>query len=142
MSKQTEFALRIMPFVLAMAIVLVLPILERLAFPVVRDFVVTSMLKEPSAVMLSGYMRKARDCEFIGVSVTAVSGSDYYDVPIYFLDGGAQNSTRPTGTQGWGPWRITLPAVQADEVRLRSTHRCHPFWTVDTELAIIPLRAH
>ena len=72
MSKQTAFALRIMPFVLALAIVLGLPIVERLAFPVVRDFVVTSMLKEPSAVMLSGYMRKARDCEFVGVSVTAV----------------------------------------------------------------------
>lgn len=142
MSRQTRFALNLLPFVMALAIVLALPRLEQITLPVVRDFVVTGMTKEPGFVTLSGYMRKARDCQFVGVQATAMAGPDYYDVPIHFLDGGAQNATRPTGTQDWGPWRITLPVTQADEVRLVSTHRCHPLWATDTRLATIPLRAH
>lgn len=143
MSKNTQVSLNILPFVVAMTIILFLPRVETLLMPVVKDFVVTSMSRDASSVTISGYMRKVRDCQFVGIQAAAVSGEVTYEVPLLFLDTKIDtNTTRPTGTQAWGPWRITLPAVQADEIKLTSTHRCHSVWATDTSLASIPLREH
>lgn len=142
-SKNTQFSLNILPFVVAMTIIIFLPRVESALMPVVKDFVVTSLARDESSVTISGYMRKVRDCQFVGVQATAVSGGASYDVPLLFLDAKVDtHGTRPSGTQAWGPWRITLPAIQADEIRLTSTHRCHSVWATDTPLAALPLREH
>lgn len=142
-SKNTQFSLNILPYVVAMTIIIFLPRVESALMPVVKDFVVTSMSRDESSVTISGYMRKVRTCQFVGIQAAAVRGKTTYDVPLLFLDAKVDShSTRPSGTQAWGPWRVTLPAVQADEIHLTSTHRCHPVWATDTPLASLPLREH
>lgn len=132
-----------LPAIVAIALVVTLPQLERWLFPVVKDFVVVSMEKEPQAVTISGYMRKVRDCKFVGVQAVAVDANGYeYDVPIVFLDAKNNNANRPQGTQGWGPWRVTVKVSEADAIRLSSTHRCHWVYANDTNLATIPLREY
>lgn len=67
MSKNTQFSLRILPYVVAMTIVIFLPRVESALMPVVKDFVVTSMVRDESSVTISGYLRKVRTCQFVGV---------------------------------------------------------------------------
>jgi hypothetical protein len=107
----------------------------------VKDFGVTSLVVTADSVEMSGYMRKVRDCKFIGVQALAVDGSGHeHDAPLIFLDAKNNNATRPQGTQGWGPWKVTIKTKDADSVRLVSTHRCHWVYANDTSLANIPLR--
>lgn len=142
MTRQTVFALNIMPFVVALLLVMGAPLAEQRLFPVVKDFVVTSLQRQPEAVVVSGYMRKVRDCQFVGIQAVAATGDAEFDVPLQFIDGTDRNATRPQGTQSWGPWRVTVPAIKADSLRLTATHRCHPLWATDTHLALIPLREY
>lgn len=141
MSRHLRYSLNVLPFVVALSILMILPRLERALLPVVTGFVVTSMTKTPEHVVLSGYMRKDRDCIFVGVQAVAIQDAHEHDVPLIFLDARNNNATRPQGSQAWGPWKVTVPALYADSIKLISTHRCHPFYTTDTELASIPLRA-
>lgn len=142
MTRHLRYSLNVLPFVVALVILMVLPRLERALFPVVSDFVVTSLTKTPEYVVVSGYMRKTRDCTFVGVQAVAVQEAHEHDIPLIFLDARNNNATRPLGSQAWGPWKVTFPTTYADSVKLTSTHRCHPFYATDTPLANIPLREH
>ena len=142
MTSQTRFSLNALPFVVALFLLLAVPRIEHFLFPVVKDFVVTGMVKEPDAVTINGYMHKDRDCNFVGVQTVSISNGIEVDAPLIFLDAKNNNDTRPKGTQGWGPWQITVKVSSADAIKLTSTHRCHPFWATDTVLATIPLREY
>lgn len=142
MTRNTRYTLNALPALIAFLLVIFIPRLEHYLFPVVRDFVVAGMTREPQAVTINGYMRKVRDCKFVGVQAVGVVSGVEVDVPLIFLDAKNNNATRPEGTQGWGPWRITVKVAEADAIKLTSTHRCHWVYTTDTHLANIPLREY
>ena len=143
MTNPTRYGLHLLPALVALFLVVTLPYVEKWLFPVVKDFVVVGMVKEPHAVTINGYMRKVRDCTFVGVQAVALDAAGHeHDVPIVFLDAQNNNANRPQGTQGWGPWRVTVHVSEADGIRLSATHRCHWVYAVDTNLANIPLREY
>ena len=143
MTRNTRYSLNMLPALVALFLVITLPYLERLLFPVVKDFVVVGMVKEPQAVTINGYMRKVRDCKFVGVHAVAVDATGHeHDAPLIFLDAKDNNAARPQGTQGWGPWRITVQVSDVDSIRLSATHRYHLVYANDTKLANIPLREY
>lgn len=143
MTRNTRYSLNMLPALVALFLAITLPYLERLLFPVVKDFVVVGMVKEPQAVTINGYMRKVRDCKFVGVQAVSIDSSGHeQDAPLIFLDAKNNNATRPQGTQTWGPWQITVKVADADSVRLTATHRCHYVYANDTLLANIPLREY
>lgn len=141
MSRQTHYALNVLPFALALFLMLFLPRFEAWLFPVVKDFVVTGMAKEPGYVTLTGYMRKSRDCRFRAVNAEALLGDQWADVPLRFMDSSNHTATRPTGTQPWGPWRVTVPvSLATQDIRLSAVHSCHPAWPTESRLAVIPIK--
>lgn len=142
MSKHTEIALRLWPMVLGMLIILGAMKIERLAFPVVEDFHISKMERKGDYVVMSGFMRKTRDCTFVGVSAELVQGNTILQIPLAYLDNTTNHTaSRPMGAQGWGPWQILIPAVQSnDTVALTATHKCHPWWTTQSHLANIPTK--
>ena len=142
MTRNVKYTLNALPALVALLLVMLIPRVEHYVFPVVKDFVIVGMVKEPEAVTISGYMRKARDCKFVGVQASAISGGYEVDVPLIFLDAKNNNANRPQGTQSWGPWKVTVKVSDADSIRLVSTHRCHWVYTTDTELANVPLREY
>lgn len=142
MTRNVRYGLNALPALIALLLVMLVPRIEHYLFPVVRDFVVVGMTKEPEAVTINGYMRKVRDCTFVGVQAVAMAGGVEVDVPLIFLDAKNNNATRPQGTQGWGPWRVTVKVSDADSIKLTSTHRCHWVYANDTHLANIPLREY
>lgn len=139
MTRNTTYTLNALPALIALLLVVLVPRIEHYLAPVVRDFVVVGMQKTPDTITLQGYMRKARDCNFVGVQAVADVGGTQVDVPLIFLDAKNNNATRPQGTQAWGPWRVTVQAANAQAIHLTSTHRCHWIYTTDTHLATIPL---
>ena len=142
MSTQLRWALNIWPMVLGMLIVLGINKLEHWAMPVVEDFTVTTMTRSGQSLRLSGYMRKSRNCEFIGVaSEGEARDGPPVSVPLVFRDSrGDDVANRPTGTQGWGPWSLELP-LEPDlrQVTLTATHKCHPFWSTESHLLTLPV---
>lgn len=141
--QRVKFSLNFLPALVAIFLVVMLPKLEHWLFPVIKDFVIVGMVKEPQAVTINGYMRKVRDCKFVGVQATSITPDGHeHDAPLIFLDAKDNNASRPQGTQGWGPWRITVKVADADSVRLTATHRCHWVYANDTTLATVPLREY
>lgn len=140
MSRHVQISLKMWPLVFGIFLVLSLNKLEHLFMPVVRDFVVLQTQRDGNNVIMSGYMRKSRSCQYAGVTAEAMVGDTWADVPLQYLDTVNHTATRPTGTQGWGPWRITLPVQPGTTtLRLTAAHKCHPFWLSQTELINMPI---
>lgn len=143
MSTSLSASLRLLPFVVALGLMLLVPRFEQFFFPVVRDFTVMGVDTEPEAITIKGYMRKVRDCQVLGLTVMSVDRTGAAtEVPIIFLDRPQGGVSRPVGSQGWGPWKVTVKASDVDLLRLTVTHRCHWFYSSDTVLANIPLREY
>lgn len=142
MSKHTEIALHLWPLVLGILIILGSMKIEHLVFPVVEDFHISKMERKGDYVVMSGFMRKTRNCTFVGVSAELVQEKSTVQIPLTYLDSTSDHTaTRPTGTQGWGPWQILIPAVQSNAiVSLTATHKCHLWWTTQSRLANIPAK--
>lgn len=143
-SPYIKFALRILPILIAILLLTVLRWAEYILFPVVKDFHLTSMERVDNYIVMQGYMRKVRNCRYVGVSAEGVTPSGYVDLPLKFLDSAIinDNTTRPQGTQNWGPWRVVIPTVpNINTVALYSVHSCHLAWETTTELARLPLLA-
>lgn len=131
-----RLAMYLLPLVLGGLMVLGLNRAEHFFLPVVKDFVVTERVLETRGVVMSGFLRKVRDCEFIGTLATADPGGK---MGLQYLDS-TYNTTRGLGRQGWGPWRIYIPLIpSAKSVEIRAVHSCHPFWSTQTDLVTIPL---
>ena len=137
-SKHTMIALRCWPFILGMLIVLGINKVEHWFFPVIEDFHVSSIERKGEYLIMSGFMRKTRDCKFSGVSAVIATGSSVVEVPITYL-----NTTVPhtlsvdMGTRGWGPWQLAIPKTNGN-IELTASHVCHSWWTSQTHLAKIP----
>lgn len=142
--KSAKIVLKVVPIFIAALLLLTARLAEQVFMPVVKDFHLTSVQREGNHVIMSGYMRKVRDCRYVGVSAEGVTGENHVDLPLKFLDSSypMDNATRPQGTQDWGPWKIVLPVSPSiTSVRLQSVHACHPAWETTTKLASVPLIA-
>ena len=143
-SPYIKLVLRVLPILIAILLLTVLRWAEYIFFPVVKDFHLTSIERVDNYIVMQGYMRKVRDCRYVGVSAEGIAPSGRADLPIRFLESNAvnDNTTRPQGTQNWGPWRVVIPTVpNINTVVLYSVHSCHLAWETTTELARLPLPA-
>ena len=134
--------LRVLPILTAMLLLTAFRWAEYAFFPVVKDFHLTSMERVDNYIVMQGYMRKVRNCRYVGVSAEGITTSGHVDLPLRFLDNNIvnDNTTRPLGTQNWGPWRVVIPTVpNISTVVLYSVHSCHLAWETTTELARLPL---
>jgi hypothetical protein len=143
-SPYLKLVLQVLPILIAILLLAVLRWAEYAFFPVVKDFHLTSIERVDNYIVMQGYMRKVRDCRYVGVSAEGTTPSGRVDLPLRFLDSAIvnDNTTRPQGTQNWGPWRVVIPIVpNINTVVLYSVHSCHPAWETTTELARLPLLA-
>ena len=143
-SPYIRLVLRVLPILIAILLLASFRWAEYFFFPVVKDFHLTSLERVDNYIVMQGYMRKVRNCRYVGVSAEGTTPSGRVDLPLKFLDNATvdDNTTRPQGTQNWGPWRVVIPAVpNISTVVLYSVHSCHPAWETTTELARLPLLA-
>lgn len=143
-SPYMKLVLRVLPILVAILLLSVFRWAEYTFLPVVKDFHLTSIERVDNYIVMQGYMRKVRDCRYVGVSAEGVAPSGRADLPLRFLDSNIvnDNTTRPQGTQNWGPWRVVIPTIpNINTVVLYSVHSCHLAWETTTELARLPLLA-
>ena len=143
-SPYIKLALRVLPILIAILLLSVFRWAEYTFFPVVKNFHLTSIERVDNYIVMQGYMRKVRDCRYVGVSAEGTTTSGRVDLPLRFLESNSvnDNTTRPQGTQNWGPWKVVIPTVpNISTVVLYSVHSCHLAWETTTELARLPLLA-
>ena len=143
-SPYIRLVLRVLPILVAILLLASFRWAEYFFFPVVKDFHLTSLERVDNYIVMQGYMRKVRDCRYVGVSAEGTTTSGRVDLPLRFLESNTvnDNTTRPQGTQNWGPWRVVIPAApNINTVVLYSVHSCHLAWETTTELARLPLLA-
>ena len=143
-SPYIRLVLRVLPILIAILLLTAFRWAEYTFLPVVKDFHLTSMERVDNYIVMRGYMRKVRNCRYVGVSAEGVAPSGRVDLPLRFLDDAIvnDNTTRPQGTQNWGPWKVVIPTVpNINTVVLYSVHSCHLAWETTTELARLPLLA-
>ena len=135
--------MRVLPVFVAVLILVLAKGAEFYFMPVVKDFHLTSMERVDNKIVMSGHLRKVRDCQFAGVSAAGITEDGMVDLPLKFLDPDSRlmdNWTRPTGTQAWGPWRIAVPvSPNVVAINLESVHSCHIAWPSTTRLARVPI---
>ncbi len=102
--------------------------------PIVEDFTIDSAAEGDGSLILSGTMRKVRDCEWLGVSAMARGESDTLEpARIVFLD--PKTTTRPTGKQTWGPWSMVIAGgYEGKDVEIVARHQCHFAWQTTSHL--------
>lgn len=103
-------------------------------FPVTRDLKISSLKIVDDDVILTGTVRKVRNCEYLApVRARTLDG-----VPLQVVSG------RKTATQTWspsdtpqefGPWTIFDGAGK--EIEIYHVHRCNPLWLTYSQLGII-----
>ena len=143
-SPYIKLVLRVLPILIAILLLTALRWAEYIFFPVVKNFHLTSIERVDNYIVMQGYTHKVRDCRYVGVSAEGITPSGYVDLSLRFLDSAIinDNTTRPQGTQNWGPWRVVIPsAPNINTVVLYSVHSCHLAWETTTELARLPLLA-
>ena len=143
-SPYTRTVLKVLPILVACALLFGIRWAEYTFLPVVRDFHLTNLERTANYIVMSGYMRKVRNCKYIGISAEGVTVNGHVDLPLKFMDDNSRsdNGTRPQGTQDWGPWRIVIPASpDILALDLSSMHSCHLAWETTTKLARVPMLA-
>ena len=143
-SPYIRLVLRVLPILIAILLLSVFRWAEYTFFPVVKNFHLTSLERADNYIVMQGYMRKVRDCRYVGVSAEGITPSGHTDLSLRFLDSAIinDNTTRPQGTQNWGPWKVVIPASPSiSTVVFYSVHSCHLAWETTTELARFPLIA-
>jgi len=106
-------------------------------FPVVTDFVITSMREDSTGVLIEGRLNKVRDCRFLEV---VAYGDQSRPVQVQFMDrqDGSIPTTRAVRVQMWGPWHIATGG--ASLVTLMARHECHALWDHSTALTNFPVK--
>ena len=128
------------PFIIGLVITVLMNILEPLLFPVIVGWTPTKVEHVDDTVVVSGYMKVARECQFISVNATYVDRNTGKQVhaPLFFMNDRPDNHVHEPLTQNWGPWVIHLPYGQEiRELNFRSTHVCHPGWNTTTYLGSV-----
>lgn len=139
-SRATRIALNLLPILIGASLFFGAIWAEHTFMPVVKDFTILSAKREGKNIVLSGVMRKVRDCAFVGVTAHGVADPKDAELAIKFMDSEGEIYTRPPGPQFWGPWSIVLPATPSvKEIKLSAVHSCHPAWVSKTDLVNIPV---
>lgn len=111
------------------------PLIDK-GFPVVDPFVISNKEVRGDTMIISGWLYKRRECEFLEAAGRVERGAGLSQaIPFEFTDVG-KPYTRPMGAQEWGPWRMEVPA-DAERVQVFTLHSCHLLWKTRTELAVI-----
>lgn len=137
-----RIGVKVVPFFVAVLLLVLTKGFEFYFMPVVKDFHLTQIRRDGGYIIMSGYMRKVRDCQFVGVSAAGVTDGGKVSLPMKFMNSESanDNDTRPTGMQKWGPWRIVIPtSPNVLSVELDSVHSCHIAWPSTTHLARVPV---
>jgi len=132
-------SLKLLPFVVAIGLLLLVPRVERFFLPVLEDFIITSIQKDEKVMVVHGYVRKVRDCEYVGTQAWVKHGQVRYEVPLVFPTTPSTRVSDPSGPLMWGPITAYLPLVSAEEIRVVMTHKCHPLWVHETQLLRMPV---
>ena len=132
-------SLRLLPFVVAIGLLLFIPRAEQFFFPVLRDFIIVSIKKEDKVMVVNGYVRKMRDCAYVGTQAWVKHGQARYEVPLVFPTTPSTRVSDPSGPLMWGPITAYLPLTSAEEIHVVMTHRCHPMWVHETQLVRMPV---
>ena len=113
------------------------PLIDKM-FPVVDPFVIVEKEFRGDVVVISGWLHKRRECEFMEASgrVERDEGLPLV-VPVEF-EALRTPYTRPTGSQEWGPWRMVVP-IGTESVEVNSLHNCHPLWKTRSKLTTIEI---
>ena len=94
--------------------------------PVVSHAVITRTQPDGDGLLIWGTFDKDRDCHF----VEAVATAGAISLDLEFRDDRKHRATtRPTGPQVFGPWRIS-PTLYP--IRIEVRHECHPWWFTST----------
>lgn len=109
--------------------------------PVVEEFTIKSVERSSTGYTASGELVKARNCEFIGLTLYATNAGHpkvlvgQFKKDIFGADVG-------TGYQTWGPVTITLPPKISEfqTLEIQGTHRCHALWLQTTEYFHLSLK--
>lgn len=141
MSRQFRYALAIWPFVLGILIIFGLYNGEHYFFPVIKDFQITHLERSDNKIVMSGYMRKVRECEYLNVIAHIDKNGKTIRLPITFLSRELTQISRPIGRQLWGPWQLTIPILpnnSNDRIEIDAYHHCHFAWVTETNMLEIP----
>ena len=104
------------------------PEIEARFFPVVENVQVESVTRVEEGVTFYVSFRKARQCEFLGV--TWYLGAER--VGIEFEPGhNLYPKSRPVGDQYAGPW-LVRNVTSLEGTRASTVHSCHPLWETVT----------
>lgn len=141
--RHMRWAINFVPVLVILLSIGLFRFFEPVSLPVIRDFLIHEVRRSNEAISVKGTMSKVRDCELLNVGAYALfaSGAERVRVPVKFLDAyGDDLHTRAPGTQGWGPWMLTIPMTpDAVAIQLYAVHRCHFAWAQTTHLATLPL---
>lgn len=132
----------ILPVIIGMMIVASFNFFERTFMPVVKDFVVQEIEQTEKTIVLSGWMRKDRDCAFAGIIAEGTDNlGKTIELDLSFRDKRKDNAINHIGPQAWGPWTIEFPLEpNVKIVTLTSVHHCHPAWATTTKLIDITIQ--
>lgn len=112
-------------------------------FPVVRDFKVEYIRKEPDGGFTAGgTLVKSKPCEFLGLTIYGVkNGTPKLLVAQFKKD--IFGSDVGQGYQSWGPWTVRLPPalLEMDQMEIMGTHRCNGMWVQSTVYTTFDLKA-
>lgn len=96
-SRATRIALNLLPILVGALLFFGAIWAERAFFPVVKDFTILSAKRDGKNLVLSGVMRKVRDCSFVGVTAHGVAEPTDAELALKFLDSSGEIYTRPGG---------------------------------------------
>lgn len=104
------------------------PVVENRYFPVVTNVTVYGEVGASEGLLFEVAFRKARPCEFLGVSWYLGSkrvGVEFEPNSEKFF------RSRPTGEQTAGPW-LAKGITTLRGTHAIAHHRCHPLWVTET----------
>lgn len=109
---------------------------ERMFFPIVENFNVSSIDKFGPHIVIAGTLNKVRACELVQDIQAFNKNGERLEVE--FLDRNGDKISRPAiknAAQQFGPWVIKNGSNES--VSLYSLHKCHGLWTQETKLVTI-----
>lgn len=105
--------------------------LEGYLNPVVDSFRIETVLPDENSLIFYGTFEKKRDCNFVGLYGTIEKDKHYTHIPVSFED---TPRIRTTGTQYFGPWRVSVTTEQFRSMKLYATHDCHNGYLTKTKI--------
>lgn len=127
----------------ALVVVWIIFSVERIAFPVVENFSITSLERRGDVFVASGTYEKKRGCELLFTNIMAVPGANKNpSVLMRQIQAGEPGTNSPVGLVKWGPYQIPAPQDLSfmGSVEVIGVHRCHALWSQTTTYVSLPVK--